>query len=175
MNRMLVTMVEVLLGMLVLAYTAAFAQEIDPQSTVKIGVYRDLGFLRKLKLGTAPYVNPRLLDTAATGYRYNLDELTGLIDCNQQESPGEIYSAVVEGRIMFANGGQGGEFQVISPDSPLLRDHIRTCEKFSEWAGSQQRETTMAAFISVYSQLGEASGNPVVAWVAEPWTRQAGQ
>lgn len=175
MNRTVVTMAEVLLGMFVLACTTAFAQDdpqsmVETQSTVKIGVYRDLGFLRKVKLGTAPYVNPRLLDTAATGYRYNPDDLTERVNCEQQD---EIYSAVVEGKIMFANGRQGGEFEVIAPDNPQLRNQIDTCERFSTWANQLERET--AAFISVYSRFGEASGAPVVAWVAEPWARQAGQ
>ena len=178
MTRLLVTKAFTLLVVFISAYSVVLAQQTgtqsDFQATVKIGTYRDLGFWRKLKLGTAPYVNRRLLDTAAVGYRYNLDNLIERVDCEQQES-NEIYGALVEGKVMFANGGQDGEFQVISPDDPRLREHIDTCEHFRAWADTQQQEITNAAFISIYSEFAEVPGTPVVAWVAEPWTRQAGQ
>ena len=71
---------------------------------------------------------------------------------------------------MFANGGQNGEFQVVSPDDAPFQDHIHTCESFKSWAG--QRKSTNAALVSVYSSLDEVSGTPVVAWAAEEWTGQ---
>jgi len=44
---------------------------------VMAGEYRDLTWFRKLKLGTAPYVNPRLLRTAVVVFQYRLKDFDG--------------------------------------------------------------------------------------------------
>jgi hypothetical protein len=40
---------------------------------VRTGEYKDLTWYRELKLGTAPYVNPGLLQSTAIVYKYDLD------------------------------------------------------------------------------------------------------
>lgn len=56
--------------------TSSFAKDKYKASTiVNAGEYRDLNFWRKLKLGTAPYVNPRLLRLAVVAYVYDIDRV----------------------------------------------------------------------------------------------------
>lgn len=47
----------------------------EASAIVNAGEYRDLNFWRKLKLGTAPYVNPRLLRRAVVAYVYDIDKV----------------------------------------------------------------------------------------------------
>lgn len=87
----------------------------DPSIKLKVvrkGEYRDLNFWRKLKLGTAPYVNAGLLKRAKVAYKYpmgGLIEMAGLPSVSAKLRTGEIG---------FVQITAEGSFIVISPDDP---------------------------------------------------------
>src|SRR5262245_46423393 len=64
---------------------------LSDQAAVKIGEYRDLTFMRQVKLGTAPFVNPGLLQSSEIAYKYdaaaaaktNAQELVRLLQTGQ--------------------------------------------------------------------------------------------
>lgn len=94
---------------------AALGVHDDPsvkRKVVRKGEYRNLNFWRKLKLGTAPYVNAGLLKRVKVAYTYpmgDLIETAGLPSVSAKLQTGEIGIVQITAK---------GSFIVISPDDP---------------------------------------------------------
>ncbi len=94
---------------------AALVVHDDPSVKPKVvrkGEYRNLNFWRKLKLGTAPYVNARLLKRAKVAYTYPMG---GLIETAGLPA---VSAKLQTGEIGFVQITAEGSFIIISPDDP---------------------------------------------------------
>jgi len=80
-------------------------------AVMKTGDYRDLTFLRKVKLGTAPFVNPQLLGTAAVAYRYRHQDIAAAEDLEQ------LVRAMSDGTAWIANESNDNIYKVIGVDA----------------------------------------------------------
>ena len=86
--------VGLIMGMVVfgvLPYNSIAGSEHNKAAILQIGDYRPLGFWRKLKLGTAPYVNPGLLKNTSVAYGYAPEVLDNI------EHEKAIFEKLVEG------------------------------------------------------------------------------
>lgn len=91
-----------------------YAQQTDDMRKITVltgGDYRDVNFLRAMKLGTAPFVNPALLEQASVAYKY---DPTPVVD---SEDWPELVEKVAAGKVGLGVQMQDGYF-VAAPDDP---------------------------------------------------------
>lgn len=85
--------------------------------TLYWGQYRTLSFMEKVKIKTAPAVNPRAFDLAAIAFAFSLDQFAPVVandDCRSV-----VYNMISEGRLAFAL--RGDRNIEILPSDDILR------------------------------------------------------
>ena len=133
------------------------------EMAVKLGTYRDMTIWRKLKLGTAAYVNPTLLKTAAVGYAYVPEAFSA-------DNAKELFKSVVAGKMMAATVDVG-QVYVIPPDKMQTMAGIpETPKAFAKWLKSFSAEMPDVIFVGSSPVSCGVTGAPLVAWNTYDWT-----
>ena len=83
----------------------------DGPPVVKVGYYHDMTALGRLKLGTAPFINPGLLKHAAVAYKFDIDEVLRV--ASRWEA---IIEKVRSGEVGVAEVNADGDYNLILPD-----------------------------------------------------------
>jgi hypothetical protein len=122
---------------------------------VKTGDYRELNFWRNLKLGTAPYVNPKLLDTAAITFKYEPMAIEKAISAEK------LKQAVAAGELVVAERSDDG-FKVLSIGLAMKMQDV------ADWlSNSRAFPTDRYALVSQMQEFqGVKSSGAFVAWDA---------
>lgn len=142
---------------------AALVVHDDPSVKLKVvrkGEYRNLNFWRKLKLGTAPYVNAGLLKRVKVAYTYpmgDLIETAGLPSVSAKLQTGEIGIVQITAK---------GSYKVIPPDDP-------NWEKVME-ALILRHYQGLLALSNTDKLMGKPAAGTVVSWDAtDPVVKKA--
>ena len=145
------------------------AQELDGNEllTVKIGSYQIMDIWDHIKLGTAPYINPRLLEKAAVGYSYepNIEEWDLILEAG-------LYDYFKSNKYTFGKVLENDEIKVAPfyawKNLPLGEFPIDMTSKEAfgnaviEWIG--QNRSSDWALIGVFPELAGVAGDPIVTW-----------
>lgn len=98
-------------------------------AAVQAGDYRDLTWFRKLKVRTAPYVNPNLLKQSAVAYKYDPQALLKAAGWD------EVYTGLKSGQIALGKKLDDGSYEVLSPEDPAWRDVVMKFKEAGKWSG----------------------------------------
>jgi hypothetical protein len=105
----------------------AHAQKPGSDCIVKVGEYRDLTFLRQLKIGAAAFVNPTLFDTSALAYKFDPRSFV------KKVPPDSVLRDVLSGRLALAGQSKSG-YIVFGSDTKEFDGLITTLKKKgAEW------------------------------------------
>ena len=123
----------------------------------------DYNWLRKLKVGTAPFVDARLLDQIFVGYKFQLDQIE--IDIND-----DIVRAFASGNLMYGSS-DGGSYPIgaIGLDDALSESNNE--KSFAErlkrgHADALKKEWTIIGKQEVISDI---RGDEIVCWTSNTW------
>lgn len=97
------------------AFAASADQDTGKALFLKTGDYRNLTFMRKVKLGAAPYVNPKLLKTSAVIYRYDLESIASAMKSQKAEILAAKWEAGAIAPALYHP--ESGEYELRSVDS----------------------------------------------------------
>jgi hypothetical protein len=123
---------------------------------VKTGEYRDLTFLRNLKLGTAPYVNPRLLKTSEVAYKYDAGVVAAAADF------ATLWDALKSGEIALARVTDDEYYWVISAADPISEQKLK--DLMTQASQHSAKEYVFVSAAEAYK--GMQNSGAVVTWQA---------
>ncbi len=151
MYRYLAVIPMALLLAVVIVVGALHAQDVQKQhslapSLLQGGEYRDLNWYRRMKLGSAYFVNPSLVKQAVVVYKYPAGSLKGM----QAERQAEI--------LMLMGGLAVGE---ISEDGHIILQGEQDFEVLKKALGTMQKD---AVLVTPKQTLGSIEGEPIVSW-----------
>lgn len=142
----------------------------NKSSRVKVGVYETMDLWDHIKLGTAAYVNPQVLEDAAVGYFYTLnnDEWNEILNSG-------LYRYFESEEYTFGRRLESGEIEVpvFEVQNTSWSAGGLTIDMSSEsafniaikgWVAEQAEDGW--ALVGVLPELGDVSGEPIVAWDA---------
>lgn len=144
------TMRAMVASLILLPFVGAVATGQECEDGSEGGYYYDLNWYRTIKLGTAPFFDAELANSAKVAYRYDVNAISPSV-------AGQLYRA---GTLVPAGLGDDGEFWVPprSADDDLtgtiatLRDRCRA-----------------VVYIGENDELNGSVGNAVVSWAPIPW------
>ncbi len=96
----------------------------DGPPVIKVGYYHDMTTLGRLKLGTAPFVNPGLLKQASVAYKFDIGEILKV-----PERWEVIIDKVKSGEVGIAEVDADGDYNLILPDDQDWFPFIKTLLK----------------------------------------------
>lgn len=137
----------------------------NADSSVLPRACHDYTWYRKLKVGTAPFVNPRLLEEAFVGYKFRPDQIT--IDDN-------IVNDFASGRLMFGGlAPRSDSINAIELDRlPEFSNSLNNHESFTDWLTRQHNDasTNNLAIIGRQESIGNSHGEEIVCWTSKKWS-----
>ena len=164
------TFILVAIGGLLLAMFGAEGQQgnkltqLEPVKLepVKNGEYRDLTFWRVLKLGTAPFVNPGLAETAFVAYRYDAELAF------EPEYSSYLANLAKAGKVSVAWQTDEGVYHVLTVEEETLEAFkaYRAAEAELLEAISRIQAKGREAYVVSSSKIAfaNAEGRPIVSW-----------
>lgn len=136
----------------------------EPQTVpmkVNVGNFHELNIARQIKLGTAYYVNPRLVHQAVVSYAH---PVAPILISGQAE---DLYDLVIDGRVAFAKKYPGGTYKVVSPEQAVEMGLI-DADDFTAFEESLKKSD-----IKVVSHdkvlFGIERAIPIVSWEPTEW------
>lgn len=124
--------------------------------TVRMGSYETLGFMQIVKMNTAPFVNPGLVKSIATGYLYDPAVFKTVTTRDFAEALVDI------GAVALATSHKDGKYQIIHPHTKAYGKGWASI--WMERSGSEQRLPGYVLMTADNNVLNATPKGEVVSW-----------
>ena len=145
---------------------------------VPCGVYRDMNWLRKIKLGIAPFVNTALMDKYAVIYKYDAIEVFNAINfktISEYSKKGKIALTMYDGNtyvpyfsLDFVNKKL---LESYNDQGSMLKDDVKLVKvypgitKVGQLVMQPNADALKWSMLVSSEKLGKLKGMPVVSWM----------